>query len=132
MITIKNYDSSLSLDNYKISDTYMFYIQNSNIKNLYKIKETDFESHIKSLTDIIENNIVKNNTRYLNFTKSIGVVVDTHKSTHPNDIDYIIVLFKTTSNDYVINKYVVNNNTYGISSKFPWLAVTVSICSSDG
>ena len=47
MITIKNYDSSLSLDNYKISDTYMFYIQNSNIKNLYKIKETDFESHIR-------------------------------------------------------------------------------------
>ena len=110
MITIKNYDSSLSLDNYKISDTYMFYIQNSNIKNLYKIKETDFESHIKSLTDIIEKNIVQNNTRYLNFTKSIGVVVDTHESTHPNDIDYITVLFKTTSNDYVINKYVVNYN----------------------
>ena len=111
MITIKNYDSRLELSNYKIGDIYTFYIHNSNVKNLTKIKENDFDSHIKSLTDIIEKNIVKNNTRYLNFTKSIGVVVDTHESTHPNDIDYITVLFKTTSNDCVINKYVVNTTS---------------------
>ena len=112
MITIKNYDSRLALSNYKIGDIYTFYIHNSNIKNLTKIKENDFETHIKSLTDTIKNaqKNINNNERYLNFTKSIGVVIDTHKSTTPNDIDYITVIFKTTSNDYVINKFVVNYN----------------------
>ena len=110
MITIKNYDSSLSLENYKIRDPYVFYIQNSNIKNLHKIEESTFEPYIKSLTDIIEKRVVENNTKYLNFTRSIGLVVDKHESTHPNDIDYITVLLKTASNDYVINKYVVNYN----------------------
>ena len=108
MITIKNYDSSLSLDNYKMSDTYVFYMQSSNIKNLSKIKESDFTPYIKSLTDIIDQNVVENNTKYLNFTKSIGVVVNKHKATSINNIDYITVLFKTASNDYVVNKYAVN------------------------
>ena len=110
MITIKNYDSTLSLENYKIRDPYVFYIQNSNINDLPKVEESDFEPYIKSLTDIIEKSVVENNTQYLNFTRSIGLVVDKHESTHPNDIDYITVLLKTTSNDYVINKYVVNYN----------------------
>ena len=110
MITIKNYDSSLSLENYKIRDPYVFYIQNSNIKNLHKIEESTFEPYIKSLTDIIEKRVVDNNTQHFNFTKSIGIVVDKHKSTNINNVDYITVLLKTASNDYVINKYVVNYN----------------------
>ena len=110
MITIKNYDSRLALSDYKTGNTYMFHIHNSNIKNLPKINENDFGPYIKSLTDIIEKRVVENNTKYLNFTKSIGLVVDKHESTHPNDIDYITVLLKTTSDDYVINKYVVNYN----------------------
>ena len=107
MITIKNYDSHLNLSNYKTGETYTFYIHNPNFKRLTQVKENDFETYIQSLTDTIENS-VENNTRHLNFTKSIGIVVDTYKSTTPNDIDYITVLFKTRSNDYVINKYVVN------------------------
>ena len=116
MITIKNYDSRLALSNYKIGDIYTFYIHNSNMENLTKIEETDFETYIKSLTDTIKNtqNVINNNKRYLNFTKSIGIVVDTHMSTHLNEIDYITVLFKTTSNDFVINKYVVNYNQTSI------------------
>ena len=110
MITIKNYDSRLALSDYKIGNTYMFHIHNSNIKNLHKIEESTFEPYIKSLTDIIEKRVVENNTKYLNFTKSIGLVVDKHESTHSNDIDYITVLLKTASNDYVINKYAVNYN----------------------
>lgn len=111
MITIQNYDSSRDLSNYQVGDIYTFYIHNPNMKRLVKIKESDFETHIKTLTDTIEMNksIIKNNDQYLNFTRSIGIVVDTHKSTGPNDVDCITVVFQTTSNDYVINKYVVNN-----------------------
>lgn len=104
MTTIKNYDSRLSLSNYKIGDIYTFYIHNFNLKNLPKIRENHFEPYIQSLTDVVDNN-----QSYFNFTKSIGVVVDTHASTHPNDIDCITVMFKTTSNEYVVNKYVVNH-----------------------
>ena len=110
MITIKNYDSRLALSDYKTGNTYMFHIHNSNIKNLPKINENDFGPYIKSLTDIIEKNVVDNNTQHFNFTKSIGIVVDKHKSTNINNVDYITVLLKTASNDYVINKYVVNYN----------------------
>ena len=112
MTTIKNYDSCLALSNYKIEDIYTFYIQNSNIKNLTKIKESDFEPYIQLLTDSIENNknIIKNNEQYLNFTHSIGIIIDTHKSTEFNKNNYITVMFKTTNNDFVINKYIVDNN----------------------
>ena len=113
MITIKNYDSRLALSNYKIGDIYTFYIQNSNIKNLTKIKENDFESHINTLTDAIETNknIIKNNEQYLNFTHSIGIIIDTHQSIESNKNNYITVMFKTTNNDFVINKYIVNHTS---------------------
>ena len=109
MTTIKNYDSRLALSDYKIGNAYIFHIHNSNIKNLAKIKESDFAPYIKYLTDAIDSNLTDNNIRYLNFTKSIGLVVDKHESTNPNDIDYITVLFKI-SNDYFINKYAVNHS----------------------
>ena len=111
MITIKNYDSRLALSNYQIGDLYTFYIHNSNLKNLSKVKDSEFETHVKSLTDTIEMNksVITNNDQYLNFTRSIGIIVDTHESTHLNDIDSITVLFKTPSSDFVINKYVVNS-----------------------
>ena len=127
MITIKNYDSSLSLENYKIRDPYVFYIHNSNIKDLPEIEESDFEPYIQSLTDVIEKSVVENNTKYLNFTRSIGLVVDKHESTHPNDIDYITVLLKTTSNNYVINKYVVNYNKTLIWKQYTYLTMVIFV-----
>ncbi len=110
MITIKNYDPHCALSNYQIDDTYIFRIHNPNTKRLIKIKENDFKTHIETLIDTIETHkeTIKNNAQYLNFTESIGVVVDKHKSTTPNENDYITVVFKTLTDEFVINKYVVN------------------------
>ena len=110
MITIKNYDPSRELSNYKIDDVYTFYIHNPNMKRLVNVKETEFEPYIEKLINIIDTHedIIENNVPYLNFTRSIGIVVDTHKSTYPNAHDYITVLFQNESNDFVLNKYVVN------------------------
>ena len=109
MITIKNYDSSLELSNYKIGDVYTFYIHNP-MKRLAKVKEDDFQTYVEKLNNIIDTHedIIMNNVPHLNFTRSIGIVVDTHKSTYPNAHDYITVLFQNESNDFVLNKYVVN------------------------
>ena len=76
----------------------------------FSIKENDFKTHIETLIDTIETHkeTIKNNAQYLNFTESIGVVVDKHKSTTPNENDYITVVFKTLTDEFVINKYVVN------------------------
>jgi hypothetical protein len=110
MITIKNYDSRLPLSNYQMGDTYIFRIHNPNMKRLIKIKENDFKAHIETLKDTIETHkeTINNNSQYLNFTESIGVVVDKHKSTTTNENDYITVVFKTPTDEFVINKYVVN------------------------
>ena len=109
MITIKNYDSRLKLSNYKIGDVYTFYIHNPT-KRLTKVKEDDFQTYVEKLNNIIDTHedIIMNNVPYLNFTRSIGVVIDTYESTSPNEHDYITVMFRTESNDFVINKYVVN------------------------
>ena len=109
MITIKNYDSSRELSNYKIGDVYTFYIHNP-MKRLMTINENDFKTYVEKLNNIIDTHedVIMNNVPYLNFTRSIGVVIDTHESTSPNEYDYITVMFRTESNDFVINKYVVN------------------------
>ena len=72
MSIIQNYDARLALSDYKIGHAYVFYIQNSNMHRLVKVKETDFDKHIKALTDSIEvaTNIIKNNEQHLNFTRS--------------------------------------------------------------
>ena len=54
MITIKNYDSSCELSNYKIGDVYTFYIHNPNMKRLVNVKETEFEPYIEKLINIID------------------------------------------------------------------------------
>lgn len=110
MITINDYNPSSVGSNYQVGDVYTFYIHNPNMKRLVPVKENEFEVYINSLIDMIEKNknVIENNTQYLNFTKSIGIVIDTHDSTKPNEPDYITVLFKTPSNDFVINKYVTN------------------------
>ena len=112
MFTIKNYDSHLPISNYHLGDTYIFRIHNPNTKRLNKIKKTDFEPYINILNDTINTNknLFENNNHYLNYTNSIGIIVDTYKSTDPNKFDFITVIFKTETNDYILNKYVVNTN----------------------
>ena len=80
MITIKNYNSNRELSNYKTGDVYTFYIHNP-MKRLAKVKEDDFQTYVEKLNNIIDTHedIIMNNVPYLNFTRSIGVVIDFHK-----------------------------------------------------
>lgn len=119
MSTIKNYDSRFKLSNYQIGSIYTFYLHNINMNRLVKIEEKDFEQYIKVLNDVIETNVdlVKNNDKYLNFIRIIGIVVDKHESITSNDVDQITVMFKTSTNHYVLNKYVVNTSNVFFNEK---------------
>ena len=119
MSTIKNYDSRSKLSNYQIGSIYTFYLHNINMNRLVKIEEKDFEQYIKVLNDVIETNVdlVKNNDKYLNFIRIIGIVVDKHESITSNDVDQITVMFKTSTNHYVLNKYVVNTRNVFFNEK---------------
>ena len=110
MSKIKNYNSTLTLDNYQIGHAYTFLIHNQNKNKLVKIDNKQFNKHTKSLTNIINsNNEIQNNSQHFNFTRSIGIVIDKHKSTNNNDIDYITVIFKNENNEFVLNKYITNS-----------------------
>jgi hypothetical protein len=89
------------------------------MNRLVKIEEKDFEQYIKVLNDVIETNVdlVKNNDKYLNFIRIIGIVVDKHESITSNDVDQITVMFKTSTNHYVLNKYVVNTSNIFFNEK---------------
>ena len=109
MITIKNYDSRASLSNYQIDNVYSFYIHDLSLNRLTKVKD-EFQEYIKTLDNIIEfdEKLNTDDNHYLSFIRVIGVVVDKKERTTPNDVDQITVLFKTSTNEYVLNKYVVN------------------------
>lgn len=112
MSKIKNYDSNLALNNYQIGHAYTFLIHNQNKNKLVKIDNKQFNKHTKSLTNIINSNKeIQNNSQHFNFTRSIGLVIDKHKSTNPNDIDYITVILKNENNEFVLNKYITNSHS---------------------
>lgn len=112
MSKITNYNSTLALNNYQIGHAYTFLIHNQNKNKLVKIDNKQFNKHTKSLTNIINsNNEIQNNSQHFNFTRSIGIVIDKHKSTNNNDIDYITVIFKNENNEFVLNKYITNSNS---------------------
>ena len=110
---IKNYNARLSLANYEVGSVYSFNISNVMFDRLVMIASKDIhddiEKQAKILSSVIEENsdYVIGDGRYLNFTRAVGVVVDTHVAIAQNDLDQITVMFKTTDGNYVLNRYVV-------------------------
>ena len=120
---INFYDPALALSNYQIGDVYTFYIHNPNMKRLVKVRKFDYEPYVKNLENAIAMNNNINNVPYLNFTRSIGIIVDTYKATRSEEIDFITVLFKTASGKFVLNKYVVNSSPSPMSGSSPSAAM---------
>ena len=119
MSTIKIYDSRESLSNYEIGNVYSFYMHNTNLNRLVRVKEEDFKNHIQTLNNEISSNktLIQNDSQCLNLSRAIGVVIDKHEKHSPNSVDQITVLFKTTTNEYVLNKYVVNSHNVHTNEK---------------
>ena len=120
MITIKNFDTRNTLSTYTLGDVCSFYLRNNNIPNLKKLKQNDFKRediklYKKALrTAIKENPEVKTSTGCYNreFTRAIGVIVDTYKTSCPTGVDTITVLFRLSNKKFVLNQYVVGSSYF--------------------
>lgn len=111
MFTIKNYDSRSNLSDFQVGNMYSFYLSNIAKKRLVKIEENNVAEYVKILNDIISNNdFVKNSSSNCALSRVVGIVIDKYESTTPNKVDTITVMFKTNTDDYVLNKYAVNTS----------------------
>lgn len=108
---IKNYDSTLSLDNYTLGDVCTFYIHNNHYNALYVAEPQMIDKYSSAISEIInEGTYNDNHGKWAAYTRVIGVVVDKEAAANDKDIDTITAMFKTDRDDYVVMKYIVNTN----------------------
>ena len=107
---INSYNSLETLDSYEIGKVYSFYLHNSSINKLTKISKSDYAKYVKRLEKAITQHpeIESSKGQYFNYTRAVGIVIDKVQSNSPKRADYIVVMFKTKSNECIINKYSVN------------------------
>ena len=109
MNTIKNYDSRSSISTYALGDVCACYIYNARAKGFTKANKQNVKSYAKVLGKVIkeQDSFVFGNGKYHNLTRAVGIVVDKLEATTEQGVDMITVMFKTSSGDYVLNKYAV-------------------------
>ena len=119
MKTIKNYNSCNTLSTYKLGDTRAFYINNSASSHLVKANSKDTAQYAKALDKVIKDNpsFLNNSGKYHKLTRAIGVVIEKRKAVNEKDVDMITVMFKTTDNNYVLNKYAVETKSVLMNGK---------------
>lgn len=119
MKTIKNYNSCNTLSTYKLGDTRAFYINNSASSRLVKAKSKDTAQYAKALDKGIKDNpsFLNNSGKYHKLIRAIGVVVEKRKAVNEKDVDMITVMFKTTDNNDVLNKYAVGTKDVLMNGK---------------
>ena len=119
MKKVKNYNSCDPISNYELGTVYSFYLHNPQMSHLFKADKTTIQKYSDSLLEVINSNneFVFSDGKYMNFVRVIGVVVDKCESNNPNNFDKITVMFKTSTDDYVINKYVVNTHNVYTNNK---------------
>ena len=122
MTNIKNYNSCNTLSSYELGDVCSFYLRNSNMPNLVKLKSTDskredIKQYKKALrTAIKENRSFKmSNGQYdEDFTRAVGVVIEKYEAVSPTALDTITVLFRTSNpkKRFVLDKYAVGTQYF--------------------
>ena len=109
MTTIKNYDSRNSISTYALGDVCACYIYNARAGKFIKANNQDAKKYSKTLNKVIKENarLVGGNGKYHKLTRAVGIVVDKLQATTEQGVDMITVMFKTSSGNYVLNKYAV-------------------------
>ena len=132
MKTINNYNSCAPLSDYEIGTVYSFYLNNPQMSRLVKADQKTTKKYSDVLVEAVNSNndFIASDGKYMNLVHAIGVVVDKLEATTPNSVDMIIVMFKTSTDDYVINKYAVNTfhvNTNNKNYVSPAAVINVTV-----
>lgn len=108
-MTINNYNSTISLSQYTIGDTYAFYVRNDTLRRFSKADKNTVNRYAPLLTEAIKVNKInlENSGRWLNLTRIVGVIVNKHKAADSRDVDKITVMFQYGDDNYVLTKYAV-------------------------
>lgn len=119
MKTIKNYNSCNTLSTYALGDTCAFYINNATSTRLVQANSKDTAQYAKALDKVIKENphLVHNSGKYGKLVRAIGVVIEKIPTKEKNGVDMITVMFKTTNNKYVLNKYAVGTKNVLLNGK---------------
>ena len=105
----ENYNSALSLSNYTIGNAYILYIHNLNLNRLTNANEEIISKYSSILTEVGNDDYSTcDDSKCLNLSRVIGIIVDKHKANDDRCIDKITAMFKTDDEQYVLNTYVVN------------------------
>ena len=114
----ENYNSALSLSNYTIGNAYIFYIHNLNLNRLTNANEEIISKYSSILTEVSnDDSCICDDSKCLNLSRVIGIIVDKHKANDDRDIGKITTMFKTYDDRYVLNTYVVNTKDVFTNNK---------------
>ena len=131
MTKIKNYDSRNTISTYALGDVCACYIYNARAREFTKANNQNVKSYAKALDKVIkeQDSFAFGNGKYHNLTRAVGVVVDKLKATTEQGVDMITIMFKTSSGNYVLNKYAVgveNVSTNGKEYVLPAVKIDIS------
>ena len=119
MKNVNNYNSCAPVSNYELGTVYSFYLHKPRMSHLFKAEKTTIQKYSDSLLEVINSNneFVLSDGKYMNFIRVIGIVIDKCEANEPNNIDTITVMFKTSTDEYVTNKYAVNTHNVYTNNK---------------
>ena len=119
MNTIKNYDSRNSISTYALGDVCACYIYNARAREFTKASNQKVKCYSKALGKVIkeQDSFAFSNGKYHNLTRAVGVIVDKLQATTEQGVDMITVMFKTSSGNYVLNKYAVGVENVSTNGK---------------
>lgn len=126
----ENYNSALSLSNYTIGNAYIFYIHNLNLNRLTNANEEIISKYSSILTEVCnDDSCTCDDSKCLNLSRVIGIIVDKHKANDDRCIDKITAMFKTDDEQYVLNTYVVNTKDVFTDNK-DFISPSAVICTA--
>ena len=109
-MSLTNYNSTHSLSEYEVGNTYAFCVHNADAKKFIKADENTVKLYSSALEKTINDINVEKGVEIYKTLRVVGVVVGKTEATDENDESILIVMFKTKNNDYVLNHYIVGSD----------------------
>lgn len=104
-----SYNSTSNISEYTVGTAYAFYVHKNSVIRMDKADHDTIKKYAPVIAAVVRDNneCTATDGQWLAFIRVFGVVVDKKEAISDNDIDRITVMFKTTDDNYVLDKYAV-------------------------